>query len=95
VLKHQSRVVDVQSVFVFKDGGGDRTRRRGWEGVLPVAFDARGLGKMFTRVLVRKDTGSGFMGPLVAAGVVEMPVGVDQLLDGICVDARESFRDVR
>jgi hypothetical protein len=50
---------------------------------------------MFTRVLVRQDTGSGFMDPLVAAGVVEMPVGVDQLFDRICVDARKGFRDVR
>jgi hypothetical protein len=58
VLKHQSGVVDMQSVFVFEDGGGNRTRRRGWESVLPVAFDARGLGKMFARVLMRQDTGS-------------------------------------
>ena len=50
---------------------------------------------MFTRVLVRQDTGSGFMDPLVAAGMVEVSVGVDQLFDGICVDAREGFRDVR
>ena len=82
-------------MFVFKDGGRDRTRRRGWESVPKVTFDARGLGKMFTRVLVRQDTGSGFMDPLVAAGVVEMPVGVDQLFDGVCVDTREGFRDVR
>jgi hypothetical protein len=50
---------------------------------------------MFTRVLVPQDAGSGFMDPLVAAGVVEMPVGVYQLFDGIRVDAREGFRDVR
>ena len=82
-------------MFVFKDGGGNRTRRCGWESVPEVAFDARGLGKMFTRVLVRQYTGSGLMDPLVAAGMVEVPVGVDQLLDGIRVDARESFRDMR
>ena len=80
-------------MFVFKDRGGNRTRRCRWESVPKVAFDARGLGKIFTRVLVRHDTGSGFMDPLVAAGMVEMPVGVDQLFDGICVDSREGFRD--
>ena len=98
VLKHQSRVVGMQSVFVFEDGGRNRTRRRGWESVLPVAFDARGLGKMFARVLMRQDTGSSLMDPLVTAGVVEMPVSVDQLFDGIRVDAREGFQrrsDVR
>ena len=79
----------------MEDGGGNRTRRRDREGVLPVAFDARRLGKMFARVLMRQDAGSGFMDPLVAAGVVEVPVRVDQLFDGIRVDAREGLRDVR
>ena len=82
-------------MFVFKDGGGNRTRRCGWESVPKVAFDARGLGKMFTRVLVRQDIGSGFMNPLVTAGMVEVPVGIDQLFDGIWVDAREGFGNVR
>jgi hypothetical protein len=50
---------------------------------------------MFARVLVRQDTGSRFMDPLVTTGMVEMPVGVYQLLDGIPVDAREGFRNVR
>jgi hypothetical protein len=40
---------------------------------------------------MRHDTGSGFMEPLIAADVVEMPVGVYQLLDGVRVDAREGF----
>jgi hypothetical protein len=64
-------------VFFFEDGGGNRTCWRGWEGVLPVAFDPRRLGKMFERVLVRQNTDSGIMDPLVAAGVVEVPVSVD------------------
>src|SRR3984885_7561256 len=94
VFQHESGFVDVQSVFVFEDGGRNRTRRRGWESELKVSSDERGLGKMFARVFVRQDTGSGFMDPLVATGMVEMPVGVDQLFDRIRVDARESFRDV-
>jgi len=95
VLQHESAVVNVQSVFVFEDSGRYRGRRRGWESVLKVSSDERGLGKMFARVLVRQNTGSGFMDPLVAAGVVEMPVRVDQLFDRIRVDARECLGDVR
>jgi hypothetical protein len=48
----------------------NRTRRLNWEGVLPVSFDARGLGEMFARVFVCHDAGSGCMDPLVTAGVV-------------------------
>ena len=81
VLQHESGVIDVQSVFVFEEGGGNRTRRRRRESVLPVAFDARGLGKMFARVFVRQDAGSCLMQPLVTTGVVEMPVSVDQLFE--------------
>ena len=35
------------------------------------------------------------MYPLVAAGVIEVPVRVDQLLDGIRIDAGKSSRNVR
>src|SRR5260370_28314898 len=94
MLQDESGVVGMESVFVFEDGGGNRTRRRGWESVPKVAFDARGLGKMLARVLVGKDAGSGLMDPLVAPGVVEVPVGVDQLLDRIGVDACDGLFDV-
>src|SRR5258705_5088595 len=49
---------------------------------------------MFARVLVGKDAGSGLMEPLVAASVVEVPVGVNQLPDGIGVDACDGLFDV-
>ena len=61
---------------------------------MPVAFDARGRGKMFACVFVSEDAGSGFVDPLVATGVVEVPVGVDQLPDGIGVDACDGLFDV-
>src|SRR5271154_5631679 len=50
---------------------------------------------MFARVLVRQDAGSGLVKPLVTTGVVEMPVSVYQMFDGICIDAREGIRNVR
>jgi hypothetical protein len=31
--------------------------------------------------------------PIVAAGVIEVPVSVDQLLYGICIDGRQGRRD--
>ena len=94
VLKSKSGAIGVQSVVIFEDGGGDRARRRGWESVLP-AFDARDLRKMFARVLLRQDAGSGFVQPLVAAGMIEVPVSVDQLLDGVRIDARQSGGNIR
>src|SRR5450432_1946930 len=35
LLKHQSGAVGVQSVVLFEDGRRNRTRRRGWESVMP------------------------------------------------------------
>jgi hypothetical protein len=43
---------------------------------------------MFARVLLRQNGGSGLMHPIVSTGVIEVPVSIDQLLDGVCVDAR-------
>jgi hypothetical protein len=49
---------------------------------------------MLARVLLRHDAGSGFVQPLVAAGVIEVPVSVDQLLDRVHIDARQSRGNV-
>lgn len=51
------------------------------------AFDACVFGKMLARVPMRQDAGAGLVQPLVATGVIEVPVRVDQLLDGIGIDA--------
>src|SRR5580700_4002156 len=79
VLEHESGVVEVKGVIIIEDCRGNRARRRGRKSVLPVAFDARVLGKMLARVLMRQNAGSGFMQPLVSTGVVEVPVTVYQL----------------
>ena len=50
--------------------------------------------EMLARVLLRQDAGSGFVQPLVAARVIEVPVSVDQLLDGVRIDARQSRGDI-
>ena len=61
---------------------------------MPVAGDEGVFGEMLSGVLVREDAGSGLVQPFVAAGVVKMPVSVDELFDGVRVDAREGLRDV-
>ena len=50
---------------------------------------------MLACILLRQDAGSGFVQPLVATGVVEVPVGVYQLFDGVLIDACEGFGNVR
>src|SRR5271170_6833781 len=50
---------------------------------------------MLTRVFLRQDAGAGFVKPGVATSVIEVPVRIDQLLDGIAVDTGEGFGDVR
>jgi hypothetical protein len=42
---------------------------------------------MLARVLLRQDGGARLVKPVVATGMLEVPVSVDQLLDGVGVDA--------
>ena len=58
-------------------------------------FDPGIFGKMFARVFLREDAGTGFMKPGVSASVIEMPVRVDQLLDRILVDASQCRGNIR
>src|SRR5579864_6156020 len=50
---------------------------------------------MLARILVSQNACARLVYPLVAARVIEVPVRVDQLFNGICVDVGESRRDVR
>src|ERR1700720_1825193 len=50
---------------------------------------------MLARIFLRQDARPRFVHPLIATGVIEVPVRVDQLLDGIGVDARDRLRNVR
>src|SRR6266852_4871795 len=93
VLEDESGGVGLQGVVVLEDGGRNCTRRRGRESMLP-AFDARVFQKMFARVLLRQDAGSGLVKPFVPAGVIEVPVRIYQLLDGVRINARQCGRNV-
>jgi hypothetical protein len=50
---------------------------------------------MLARVFLCQDAGTGFMNPFVSTSVIEVPVRVNELLDGIRIDARDRFRDIR
>ncbi|HEY2121704.1 MAG TPA: hypothetical protein VGH37_21160 [Candidatus Acidoferrum sp.] len=58
-------------------------------------FDAGVFEKVFPGILLRQNGGSCMVKPFITAGVIEVPVSVDQLLDGIRIDALESCRNVR
>jgi hypothetical protein len=55
------------------------------------AIDTGGLQKVLFGVLLRQDAGSGVVNPIVTASVIEVPVGVDQLFYGSCVDGRQGL----
>ena len=58
------------------------------------AFDARVFQKMHARILLRQDAGPRLVNPVVSTGVIEVPVGIYQLLYGVCIDGRQGFRNL-
>src|SRR5271163_2832681 len=77
VFQSQRGVVRVQCVLLGEYRGRNRSRRRGGESVLPT-FYARINQEMLARVLLSQDAGARLMYPFVSAGVIEVPVGIDQ-----------------
>ena len=61
--------------------------------VIPV-LDALDSGKMLAGVLLRDDLCAGRMQPVVAVGMIEMPVGVDQMRDRIGAELRQCLGDL-
>src|ERR1700681_2085898 len=59
------------------------------------AFNARDFGKMLARVLLCQDARSGSVQPFVTSGVIEVPVSVYQLFDGIRINARQRCGNMR
>ena len=52
------------------------------KGEVPI-FDSRRDGKVFPRIFVRGDFSAHRMQPFVAVSVIEVPMGIDQVLDRI------------
>ncbi len=81
-------------MLVLKNGCRNCSRRRGRKRVSP-AFDTRVHGKTLARILVSQNACACLVYPLVPASVIEVPVRVDELLDGIRIDAGQSRSNVR
>src|ERR1700732_3696741 len=94
VLEGEGRTVELNRVLVLKNSCGDGSGGRGWKCVAP-ALHARVHRKTFAGILVSQNACACPVHPVVAAGVIEVPVRVDELLDGIRIDAGESRRNVR
>src|SRR5579864_5266043 len=94
VLEGEGRTVEVNRVFVLKNSCGDGSGGRGRKCVNP-AFHVRVHRKTFTGILVSQNACARLVQPIVAAGVIEVPVRVDELLDGVRIDAGKSRRNVR
>src|SRR5579864_1181255 len=94
VLEGEGRTVEANSVLVLKNSCGDGSGGRGRKRVNP-AFHARVHRKTFAGILVSQNACARLVQPIVAAGVIEVPVRVDELLDGVRIDAGKSRRNVR
>ena len=79
-------------VLVEDDGGESAGGCRGEVGV--EGGDLLGGAEALAGVFVGDDGGAGGVEPLVAVGVVEVPVGVDEVLDGVVGDGGEGLGDL-
>ena len=83
----------MHGVIFAKDGRRNGTRGRRQEIVMPTLHPGI-FQKMFAGVLLRQDGGPGLVNPIISASVIEVPVTVDQLLDGVRIDARQRFSNL-
>src|SRR5258708_10496068 len=94
ILQSYPGVVVMQMVFVIKHGcrKGAGWRRR--KGIAP-AFNTRGGRKTFSRILVRCNRCSCRMHPGISICVIDMPMSIYQLCEGVRAQAVESCRNSR
>src|SRR6266496_6168364 len=92
VGERDSGAIKVQVFFLIEDVGGNRARGRRRKGKVPT-LHARGRGKVFSSVLMREDGRAVGMHPLIAVGVIEMPVRVDEMVDRPRIHPGQSVGD--
>ena len=80
VREHDSSTIKVQRLFVIEDFGGNRVCGRRRKGEVPI-FHPRGCREVFSSILMREDCRAVRMHPLIAVGVIEMPVGIDEMFN--------------
>jgi len=94
IFQGDRRAIEPQIVFGCKNFARNSTRWQCKEVIIPI-FDALNLRKMLACVRLRDDFRAGRMQPVVAAGVIEMPVRVDEMGDGIGAEVGEGLGDLR
>src|SRR5437773_2928484 len=92
VGERDSGTIKVQRFFLVEDFGGNCACGRWREGKVPT-FHTRSRGKVFPRLLMREDCRALRMHPLIAVGVIEMPVRIDEMFDRARVHFSQSVGD--
>ena len=88
-----SGTIKVQVFLLIEDFGRNRACGRRREGEVPT-LHARCRGKVFSSVLMREDHRALRMHPLIAVGMIEMPVRVDEMFDRARVHFSQSVGDL-
>jgi len=94
ILQGDTRSIELQSPLLIEDVCGNCFSRRGRKGEVP-AFHSSRCGKALFRIRVSEDRCTGGVQPLVTISVVEVPVSIDELLNGIGADRGESLGNLR
>jgi len=88
ILQGDTRSIELQSPLVVENVRGNCSSRSGRKSKVP-AFHSCRCGKALFRIRVSEDRGTRRVQPLIAVGVVEVLVSIDELLNGIGADRSE------
>lgn len=80
-------------MFSREHFAGNPAGGQGKEIVVPV-LNTLDFGQVLARILVSDNLCPGGMQPFVARGMIEVPVRIDQVGDGIGAEIRQSFGDL-
>ena len=80
VFERNGRAIEVERLLGVEHVSRNRACRRWRKSEVPI-FHSRAAGKVFPRVFVSGNSRALGMHPLVAVGVIEMPMRVDQMFD--------------
>jgi hypothetical protein len=90
----ERQAVQLQFVFFCENLAGNGARRSGQEIIIPI-LDPLNPGEMLAGIVLGDDLGAGRMQPCVAIGMIEVPMGVDQVRDLLVSEPIERFGELR
>src|SRR3981189_3174058 len=93
VFERDSGSIEMQNVVPFEYFGWDCSCRGRRESKLPV-FDERAFREVLAGVLVSDDGCPFGVHPFISVSVVEVPIGVNEVFDGVVTDFRECGSDL-